>query len=490
MIRRALPLGLMGLIVLVFCGSLPAKEQILCFDFGYSQRESKFPWNNVSGSTSSGLALSGSLDTTGQATSVAVRQLDPFCGYNLAGSRKSDPLPETASSDSFYLEKGIDEHAVVQFEGLTPGGTYIVQVFASRMEGEGESRVGTYQIGNQQMELDASDNVDCDLRFEDIQATEEGKLTLTVDCASDSMYAYLGAVQIRGEFPPLVESKFPADDLEGPPLVSAAAYAIADGETGDILWSKNADQVRAMASTTKIMTALTVLEICADHPERLREKVTFSQRADSISGTSAKMVAGESAVGKELLYGLLLPSGNDAGIALAEHYGKYLQPGDNESAKSGDQAKHYDRFVARMNRRAEELGMTGTVYLDPHGNSANRSTAQDLVKLAVEARKQDLLREIVGTRRYSGNVIQADGTRRMIPWKNTNQLLDIEGFDGIKTGTTGAAGECLVSTGVRDGQRLIIVVLGANRKSRFLDSRNLYRWAWAELAKETVTTSK
>lgn len=278
----------------------------------------------------------------------------------------------------------------------------------------------------------------------------------------------------------------PADSLDGPPIVSARAWGIADGKTGEFLWGQNESVSRNMASTTKIMTAWIVLELAADDDSVLDEVVSISEVADKTGGSTANVKAGEKIAVRDLLYGLLLPSGNDAAVALAEHFGKRVgEKGDSKDSaddrsKNAD-AKPLELFVKEMNRRANALEMKETKYLDPHGNSRNSSSARDLLRLAWNSLKNKQLRRYVSTRQHSCMVATADGSQRSMTWKNTNQLLGRKGFDGVKTGTTGGAGACLVSSGHRDSDHLLIVVLGATSKDgRYVDSRNLYRWAWTK----------
>jgi D-alanyl-D-alanine carboxypeptidase (penicillin-binding protein 5/6) len=134
-----------------------------------------------------------------------------------------------------------------------------------------------------------------------------------------------------------------------------------------------------------------------------------------------------------------------------------------------------------MNRTASRLGMSETHYENTHGLTAARhlSTASDLVTLARAGWKMKRFRDYVGTRQHGCRLVGPGGRQRNVVWKNTNRLLPTRGFDGIKTGTTSAAGACLVSTGQRGEDRLFVVVLGAASSSaRYTDSRNLYRWAW------------
>lgn len=272
-------------------------------------------------------------------------------------------------------------------------------------------------------------------------------------------------------------AKEPADSLNGPPFVTCKAWAIADGNTGEVLAGSHEDDRRDPASTTKIMTAFLVTSLAEKDPAVLDEIVTFSERADGTSGSTSGLKAGEQLPVGELLYGLMLPSGNDASVALAEHFGKRLTP---------EASDNYSGFIAAMNRKAAEIGMESTHFINPHGLTAegHQTTARDLARLAALAFKQPEFRKRVGTARHGTTVDSVSGYQRNVVWKGTNQLLKIKGYDGIKTGTTGAAGSCLVSTAKRDGRRLVIVALGAtSTESRYTDTRNLYRWAWNNLAK-------
>jgi D-alanyl-D-alanine carboxypeptidase (penicillin-binding protein 5/6) len=272
----------------------------------------------------------------------------------------------------------------------------------------------------------------------------------------------------------------PADPLDGAPFVTCKAWAIADGANGKVLADMNGDSSLDMASTTKIMTAFVILTLAEKSPDILSEQVVFSARADQTVGSTSGVHEGERLTVEELLYGLLLPSGNDASVALAEHFGARLATGPRTS-----EADPLDQFVAEMNRQAKRLGMQETHFVNPHGLTAegHKASAIDLVRLAHASLQLATFRNYVATRQYGTSVTDAEGKRRNVVWRNTNRLLRIEGYAGVKTGTTSAAGACLVSLGRRDGRSLLIVVLGsANSDARYVDSRNLYRWAWTTLA--------
>ena len=275
--------------------------------------------------------------------------------------------------------------------------------------------------------------------------------------------------------------KSPADALAGPPFVTCRAWAIGDAHSGEIFGGANVSESLDFASTTKMMTAWVVLKLAEKDPTVLDETVTVSHRADETPGSTAELRAGEKLPVRELLYGLLLPSGNDAATALAEHFGDRFEPADGSDAD--DPAA---RFVAEMNRTAASLGMNDTRYANPHGltHKEHRSTVRDLFRLACAMSRDERLRSYVTTRRHVGRLEGPGGYARYVLWKNTNRLLDTEGYLGIKTGTTTAAGACLVSLAEREGQRLVAIVLGSTSSdARYTDTRNLFRWAWLEQAR-------
>jgi D-alanyl-D-alanine carboxypeptidase (penicillin-binding protein 5/6) len=232
-----------------------------------------------------------------------------------------------------------------------------------------------------------------------------------------------------------------------------------------------------MASTTKMMTALVVLRVVGRHPGAAVEMVTFSERADRTSGSTAGVRADERLPVRDLLYGLLLPSGNDAAVALAEHFGGRLAA----PADSPDEADPLPRFVAEMNRVAAELGLRETRFANPHGlpASGHQASARDLASLARDALARPDFARVVATMRRGCTLVDGEGRQRNVTWTNTNRLLGTEGYDGIKTGTTTAAGACLVASGRRGDDHLIVVVLGSDSsESRYADARNLFRWGW------------
>lgn len=279
---------------------------------------------------------------------------------------------------------------------------------------------------------------------------------------------------------PVLPPPAPADRIEGPPIVSARAWAIADGAKGRFLWGHNETAQVPMASTTKIMTAWLVMRLAAENPKVLDETIVVSEQAARTIGSSARIRAGDRFPVRQLLYGLLLPSGNDAATAFAEHFGPRFRAPDS-------QASPVAAFVERMNRQAKTLQMAETHYLDPHGLTKNLTSARNLTTLAHHVMQNPTFRGYVRTRRHTYEVTGAKDARRTVEWNNTNKLLDIEGYDGIKTGTTNAAGSCLVASGRRGSDHIFVVVLGCtSNDSRYIDARNLFRWAWRERARSPL----
>jgi D-alanyl-D-alanine carboxypeptidase (penicillin-binding protein 5/6) len=267
----------------------------------------------------------------------------------------------------------------------------------------------------------------------------------------------------------------PADSLDGLPMVTCRSFAIVDASSGKVLFEKDANKPLEPASTTKTMTAWLVAKLAADNPAILDEVITFSERADLMRGSTSGLRTGEKISVREALFGLMLPSGNDMSIAIAEHFGSRLVPADDKAADP------FAQFVAAMNREAARLNMTSTHFENPHGwpHEKHLTTARDLTTLARVAWSNELFRNVVQARQRGVTVEGANGYSRNVVWKNSNQLLRIEGYDGIKTGTTTNAGACLISTAERNGRRLIICVLGSTSgDARYVDTRNLFRYAW------------
>lgn len=221
--------------------------------------------------------------------------------------------------------------------------------------------------------------------------------------------------------------------------VSASSAIVIDGESGRVLYEKNAYECRGMASTTKIMTALVAVESLD-----LNSIVTVSPHASGTEGSSIWLSPLEKISVSDLLYGLMLASGNDAAAALAEHI-------------SGNE----DAFAAVMNRRAKKIGAYNTNFTNPHGlpDDNHYTTAYDLAIISAEAMKNPTFAEIVSTEHKT---ISWEGSQWDRSLKNHNKLLSrYEYAIGIKTGYTKKDGRCLVSCAEKDGRRLICVTLNA-----------------------------
>ena len=286
-----------------------------------------------------------------------------------------------------------------------------------------------------------------------------------------------------------------AEDLSTPPITTAKAWVIADGNTGEVLASHQPDEKLKSASTTKAMCAHVVLELAKNDPAVLDEMVTISKLADATAGSTAGVKAGEKISVRDGLRALMLPSGNDMGNALAEHFHARLQPPGGETPDSVKTAGYRTRcnFIAEMNREATRLGMKNTVYRQSYGDGGEdkdkTTTARDLVTLAVAAMKNPAFCEIVRTQKYTGKVLLpgTSGKTRDITWENSNLLLKLGAYDGVKTGMTNLAGYCLIARGEQNGMRLIVTMLGApTEEVRYAEVRNLFRWWWGRGAGETV----
>ena len=223
------------------------------------------------------------------------------------------------------------------------------------------------------------------------------------------------------------------------PEITARSVYMINADNGEVIYSKNPDDSSAMASTTKMMTALLVMENCPD----LDSPVTISKRAVEVGESSVWLQEGETLTVRELLYGLLVQSGNDAAVALAEYQGGSVET-----------------FVEMMNQRAAELGLEQTHFTNPHGldDPEHYSSARDLVVLGGELMKYPEIRKIVAT------------TEMTIPWAghpygrtlvNHNHLLwQTPAVTGIKTGFTDEAGQCIVVSASDKGINLLVAYMG------------------------------
>lgn len=272
-------------------------------------------------------------------------------------------------------------------------------------------------------------------------------LNFSTVCADD--------VDNEGEFENTVEVT--ASSVTALPKTNSRRYIVYDRISKSMIIGKNEDVKSAMASTTKIMTSIVILEK-AD----LDEMVTVSAKAGGTGGSRLGLKKGDKASVKNLLYGLMLRSGNDAAVALAEHVGGSVK-----------------EFAELMNEKASELGLTNTHFVTPHGlDDANHyTTALELAKLTDYAMNNETFSKIVGTKSIT---IYINNQPRQI--NNTNELLGaLNGVVGVKTGFTNNAGRCLVTEIKRNNMDIITIVLGADtKKDRTKDSVNLIEYTFSK----------
>lgn len=225
------------------------------------------------------------------------------------------------------------------------------------------------------------------------------------------------------------------------PQVSAHAAILIDAQSGRVMFSKSADERLPMASTTKIITAVTALE--SDGFD-INRTVEISERAAGVEGSSMYLEKGEKISMLSLLYGLMLSSGNDAAVAIAED----ISGGESE-------------FAELMNKKAAEIGLQNTHLSNPNGlpNDEHYSTARDMAAITAYALKNPIFAEIVSSKTRK---IDDSGAAHVRIIKNHNRLLSVyDGCIGVKTGFTKAAGRCLVSAARRGGMTLVCVTLNA-----------------------------
>ncbi|MFG2029604.1 D-alanyl-D-alanine carboxypeptidase family protein [Streptomyces sp. NPDC048825] len=266
----------------------------------------------------------------------------------------------------------------------------------------------------------------------------------------------------------------PATALTVPTIAAKGGYVMNNG-TGRTLYTKAADTRRSTGSTTKIMTAKVVLS----QPNlNLDAKVTIQKAySDYIVqnnwASNAKLIVGDKVTVRQLLYGLMLPSGCDAAYALADKFGS----GTTRAAR-------VKSFIGKMNKQARDLGLANTHFdsFDGIGRGANYSTPRDLTKIASSAMKNSTFRSVVKTKSYTAKTTtKTGGTRTMAPWTNTNPLLGTyTGAIGVKTGSGPEAQYCLVFAATRDGKTVIGTVLASTSSTnRASDAKKLMDYAFA-----------
>ena len=261
-----------------------------------------------------------------------------------------------------------------------------------------------------------------------------------------------------------------------PPIAcSAQAWAVTNGDTGKVLFGRNEEEVREVASLTKIATCYLALQLIKEMGLSLNCEVWVSSRAAQMDGTSANLQAGDHLRLIDLFHALMLPSGNDAAQCMAEFFGRRLieQRGFAHTIKDPDRL-----FVREMNTLCTKLHLRKTVYQNPHGMSQprNHSSARDVGALAAVAMRHSVFRMVVGTEKYTCKVVDRQGSGRVCTWRNTNLLLS-RGYEGVKTGVTDAAGPCLCASWTRHSQRLIITVLHSrSMEARWEEVEQLLSW--------------
>ena len=267
----------------------------------------------------------------------------------------------------------------------------------------------------------------------------------------------------------------PAQAVTTPSIVAAGGYAM-NNTNGATLYTKAADTRRSTGSTTKIMTAKVVL---AQPNLNLDAKVTiqkaYSDYVVANNASQAHLIVGDKVTVRQLLYGLMLPSGCDAAYALADKFGS----GTTRAAR-------VKSFIGKMNSAATSLGLKNTHFdsFDGIGNGSNYSTPRDLTKIASSAMKNSTFRTIVKTKSYTAKTITKSGTTRtMAPWTNTNTLLSsYSGAIGVKTGSGPEAKYCLVFAATRNGKTVIGTVLASSSiNQRAADATKLLNYGFARL---------
>lgn len=247
------------------------------------------------------------------------------------------------------------------------------------------------------------------------------------------------------------EPQMPVSKNISAPELTATGIFITDLNTGVVLYEKNANTRLKPASLTKIMTALVAMDYFDE------DSVLQVTNGQNSNGSTIKLKKGDKLIASDLLYGLLVPSGNDAAVTLAENY-----PGG------------YQAFISRMNSKVTELGLHNTHFANVSGvESENHYTsAYDITVLAKAALARPQFSSIVSTQRITLKSLKGN----IYPLETTNILLGEPGIFGVKTGWTPEAGECLVILAEKENHPVIISVL--NSKDRFGEAKTLFNWVY------------
>lgn len=237
------------------------------------------------------------------------------------------------------------------------------------------------------------------------------------------------------------------------PKLNCHAAVVIDQNSGRVLYGKNETKVLAMASTTKIITAIVAIE-----NGNLKDEVIVSKKAAAVSGSSAGLKEGEKVSLEELVFGLMMKSGNDAAVAIAEHIGK----------------GKVENFIDLMNKKALSIGLYNTHFITPHGLDAegHYTTAVDLAKITAYALKNEVFQKVSSCR----SIVSGESGEFNRGYNNINKFLfKVPDADGVKTGYTGNAGKCLVASIRHPQGRYIAVTL--NSGDRWSDCENLVNYA-------------
>ncbi|MFI7499324.1 D-alanyl-D-alanine carboxypeptidase family protein [Streptomyces sp. NPDC049687] len=267
----------------------------------------------------------------------------------------------------------------------------------------------------------------------------------------------------------------PAQAVTTPTITAKGAYLM-NSTTGKTLYSKSADIKRLTASTTKAMTAKVVLsQANLNLDAKVTIKKAYSDYIVANGASSARLIVGDKVTVRQLLYGMMLQSGCDAAMALADKFGS----GTTVAARTKN-------FIAKMNTMAKSLGMTNTKFdsFDGISKGANASTPRDLTLLARSAMKNSTFKAVVKTKSYTAKTITKTGsTRTMGAWTNTNTLLGWNGTLGVKTGSGTEAKYCLIFAATLNGESVMGTVLTApDAASRTADVKKLITYGYAKIS--------
>ncbi|MER6672212.1 D-alanyl-D-alanine carboxypeptidase [Streptomyces sp. NPDC000983] len=267
----------------------------------------------------------------------------------------------------------------------------------------------------------------------------------------------------------------PAQAVAEPTVTAKGAYLM-NGATGKTLYYKSPNTKRLTASTTKIMTAKVVLtQSNLDLDAKVTIKKAYSDYIVSKGASSARLIVGDKVTVRQLLYGLMLPSGCDAAMALADKFGT----GSTVAARTKN-------FIAKMNNKAKQLGMTNTHFdsFDGISNGSNYSTPKDLTLLARSAMKSSTFKSVVKTKSYTAKTVTSSGTiRTMGAWTNTNTLLGWNGTLGVKTGSGTSSKYCLVFAATKNGETVMGTVLtSSSAANRTADVQKMINYGYAKIS--------